>query len=109
MSWALKRDFNMENKMSRPEYKHTPVMTKEIISFLNLKPGGIYVDCTLGGGGHSGAILKKIGPDGRLIGIDRDKAAILNAEKIFGPYKDNVDLFHTEFSRLPFVLDSLGI
>jgi len=58
---------------------------------------------------YSRCCLKKIGPDGRLIGIDRDKAAILNAEKIFGPYKDNVDLFHTEFSRLPFVLDSLGI
>ncbi len=109
MSRALKCNFNMKNKKSRPEYKHTPVMTKEIISFLNLKPGGIYVDCTLGGAGHSKAILKRIMPEGRLIGIDRDKAAILNAKKALKVYKNNIDLFHTEFSKLPDALNYLGI
>ena len=55
-------------------------MLNEVIQFLNCKPGKIYVDCTLGGSGHSMAILEKITPDGVLIGIDQDKDAIVNAK-----------------------------
>ena len=55
---------------------HIPVLTKEILNYLNLKKGGVYIDCTLGGGGHSKAILEKIYPHGLLIGIDQDIDAI---------------------------------
>ncbi len=109
MSLVFKCDFNMETQDNHVKYKHTPVMTREIISFMNLKPGGIYADCTLGGAGHSKAILERIMPEGRLIGIDRDKAAISNAKRVLEPYKDNIDLFHAEFSELPDVLNSLGV
>lgn len=62
-------------------YCHVPVMLNEVVHYLNCEPGKIYVDCTLGGSGHSRAILEKIMPDGLLIGIDQDEAAINNAKK----------------------------
>ena len=90
-------------------YKHIPVMLNEVIQFLNCKPGKIYVDCTLGGSGHSMAILEKITPDGVLIGIDQDKDAIANAKKVLKPYSFNVRLFHDNFVHLPSILAKLSI
>ena len=57
------------------EYQHIPVLAKEAINLLNIKPDGVYVDCTLGGGGHSSLILEKL-TSGMLIGIDQDEYAI---------------------------------
>lgn len=57
-------------------FHHIPVLYEEVLSALNLTPGGVYLDATLGGGGHSEGILTRTSPDGRLIGIDRDDAAI---------------------------------
>ncbi|MFN8290846.1 MAG: 16S rRNA (cytosine(1402)-N(4))-methyltransferase RsmH [Chitinophagaceae bacterium] len=54
---------------------HIPVLLNETIAALNIKPDGVYVDCTFGGGGHSGAILEQLGPGGRLIGFDQDADA----------------------------------
>lgn len=64
------------------EYKHYPVLYKELIEALNIKPGGTYCDCTFGGGGHSSLVLEKLGPTGRLFAIDRDEDAGKNAEKL---------------------------
>ena len=58
------------------EFKHKPVLLNECINGLNIKPNGIYVDGTLGGGGHSYEICKRLSDKGRLIGIDQDAAAI---------------------------------
>ena len=55
---------------------HTPVMQREVIESLHLRPGGIYVDGTVGGGGHAFEILREISPDGLLIGIDVDDDAL---------------------------------
>ena len=54
------------------EFKHIPIMLNEIISGLNINPDGVYVDCTIGGGGHSGEILKNLSNNGCLYGIDKD-------------------------------------
>ena len=90
-------------------YRHTPVMLDEIITYLNCKPGKCYVDCTVGGAGHSGAILEKILPDGLLIGIDQDADAIINATRLLTPYGSNVRLFHENYVHLPNILSQLNI
>ena len=61
------------------KFHHIPVLFNETIEMLNLKPGQIIVDATLGGGGHAGGILERIAPDGTLIGIDRDPNALAAA------------------------------
>jgi len=91
------------------KYRHTPVMLDEIITYLNCKPGNCYVDCTLGGAGHSRAILEKILPDGLLIGIDQDADAISNATHLLKPYGSNVRLFHENYVHLPNILSQLNI
>ncbi|MFC1817312.1 16S rRNA (cytosine(1402)-N(4))-methyltransferase RsmH [Thermodesulfobacteriota bacterium] len=90
-------------------YRHIPVMQAEVLFCLNCEPGKIYVDGTLGGGGHSKAILKKIIPDGLLIGCDQDLDAIENAKKAFKRYAANIHLFHGNFIRLPEYLLQLNI
>ena len=61
------------------EFDHTPVLLRETIKGLRIQPEGTYVDCTLGGGGHSESILEKLSDQGRLIGIDQDGAAVAAA------------------------------
>ena len=68
------------------EFKHEPVLLKECIQALEIKPDGIYVDGTLGGGGHSEEILKHLSPKGKLIGIDRDEEALKAASKRLEQY-----------------------
>jgi 16S rRNA (cytosine1402-N4)-methyltransferase len=69
---------------------HTPVLLKESLQALNIRPEGVYVDCTFGGGGHSGAILQQLGPQGRLLAFDQDEDAVRNLPKddrlIFVPH-----------------------
>ena len=64
--------------MSEPAY-HIPALLPQTLECLDIKPGGIYVDATFGGGGHSRAILERLGPDGRLLAFDQDEDAIANA------------------------------
>ena len=90
-------------------YRHTPVMVQEVMDFLAPRPGGIYVDGTLGGGGHARRILSRIGPAGRLIGIDRDADAIENAGETLADAGEGLQLVHDNFSNLPEILDRLGI
>ena len=86
---------------------HLPVLTKEILNYLNLKKGGVYIDCTLGGGGHSKAILEKIYPHGLLIGIDQDIEAIETAKEELKGYIDKVELVKGNFKNLEEILSDL--
>jgi len=88
---------------------HIPVMTKEVIHYLDCNPGKIYADCTLGGSGHAMAICEKIRPNGILIGIDQDKDAIENAKNVLKPYLSNIRLFHGNFVHLSEFLSESGI
>ncbi|MCP3927007.1 MAG: 16S rRNA (cytosine(1402)-N(4))-methyltransferase RsmH [Desulfobacterales bacterium] len=90
-------------------YKHISAMPDEVLHYLDLRPGKIYVDGTLGGCGHSKAILEKIGPDGRLIGIDQDIDSIENAKDVLSAYKERVTLVHDNFANLPDILSGLNI
>ena len=90
-------------------FKHTPVMLREVLRYLNCRPGKIYVDCTLGGSGHARAICKKIMPEGIFIGIDQDVDAIQNARKVLEPLDVSVHLFHENFIYLPDFLEELKI
>lgn len=90
------------------EFHHAPVLLKECIDALNIRPGGIYVDGTLGGAGHSREIASRL-TTGRLIGIDRDETALRAAAERLAPFGDRVTLVKSNFDRLPEVLDELGI
>src|SRR5699024_4268443 len=76
---------------------------------LNIHPHGIYVDCTLGGGGHSYEILNNLEANGRLIGFDQDKAAIIAAQDKLKNFHNQIDLVHANFRHLDEKLKQLGI
>ena len=84
-------------------------MLEEVIESLAIKPNGIYVDGTLGGAGHSSEIVKRLGEDGRLIGIDQDGEAIEAATKRLKPYKDKVTIVRSNYAQMKEVLRDLGI
>ena len=90
-------------------YGHYSVMLAETVDSLNIKPGGVYVDCTLGGAGHSARILEKMGGDGKLVGIDRDEYAIQKASQRLEKYKDNILLIKGNFCDAPEMLSEKGI
>ena len=90
-------------------YQHIPAMPNEVVKFLNCQPGKIYADCTLGGSGHARAICRKISPDGLLIGIDQDRDAITNAQRVLQPFASHIRLFHGNFIRLPEFLAELNL
>lgn len=90
------------------EFSHKSVLLNETIEGLKIKPDGIYVDGTLGGAGHSSEVLKRLGPKGRLVGIDQDEAAIKTATARIGDF-DNVTIVRSNYSRMAEVLDELGI
>lgn len=90
------------------EFTHAPVLLNECIEGLDIKPDGIYVDGTLGRAGHSSEIIKRL-EDGRLIGIDRDMTAIIEAGEKLRQYGDRFTAVHGNFSRIGEILDDLGI
>jgi 16S rRNA (cytosine1402-N4)-methyltransferase len=90
------------------KFKHVPVLLKETIEKLDIKKNGIYIDCTLGGGGHSSEILKRLDKKGTLIGIDQDIEAI-NASKERLKEYDNVIYVHDNFYNIKNILDDLNI
>ena len=89
------------------KFEHTPVLYRECIENLNIKPDGIYADLTLGKGGHSKLILENLSPKGLLIGIDQDKAAIEAASENLKDY-DNKVFFNTNFENIGKVLTEAG-
>ncbi len=88
------------------EFQHKPIMLEECIEFLNIRPDGIYVDGTLGGGGHSSEILRRLGPEGLLIGLDQDENAIKAAKSrlLNISTKAKVIVEHTNFENIREVL-----
>ena len=91
------------------EFKHKSVLLFETIDNLNIKPDGIYVDGTLGGGGHSFQILKRLGDGGRLIGIDQDEDALKAAGERLAIYEDKVTTVRSNYCHMKQVLHDLGI
>ncbi len=89
--------------------QHIPVLVNEVISLMECGPHGLYVDATLGGGGHALEILKQTGPDGRVIGIEWDAEAIAEAQKVLSPFGDRVKVFRENFARLPDLLREIRV
>lgn len=90
-------------------FSHTSVLLDECIKNLNIKPDGIYVDGTLGGGGHSFEICKRLSPQGRLIGIDQDSAAIEAGTERLEPFKDRVTIVRNNYCQIRQILSDLHI
>lgn len=90
------------------EFKHISVLLGESVNALNIKPDGIYVDCTAGGGGHSAAVLEHLGENGRMLLIDRDPDAIRNVTERFKADK-RVTVVHSNYSEIKNILNGLGI
>lgn len=89
-------------------FSHKPVLLEETIDALNIKPDGIYVDGTAGGGGHSSEILKRLSPKGRLISIDQDPDAIEAVTERFKDYKNSI-ICKGNFSDVVSIVNGLGI
>ena len=90
-------------------YRHIPVMLSEVVDYLNCQPGKTYLDGTIGGTGHTSAILNRIHPGGCLIGIDQDLDAIENAKTVLQRAKAATHLFHGNYSQFPEFLAQLNI
>ena len=91
------------------EFSHKSVLLNETIDALQIKPDGIYVDGTLGGGGHSYEICKRLSDKGRLIGIDQDAAAIEAATERLGEFKDRVTIIRSNYCEMKRQLNSIGV
>lgn len=90
------------------EFKHIPVLLEEVIAALEIKKEGVYVDCTMGGGGHSSAILSRLSKKGKLIGFDKDDDAIsVCKERFSGP--QNVTIIKSDFKNSPNILKEMGM
>ena len=90
------------------DFKHITVLLQESVDSLNVKPDGIYVDCTAGGGGHSAAVLERLGEKGRMILIDQDPDAIATLQKRFDG-DSRVTIVKNNFSQLAHILDELSV
>jgi 16S rRNA (cytosine1402-N4)-methyltransferase len=86
---------------------HLPVMASEVVEQLRPERGGVFVDCTVGLGGHSSALLAA--GAGRIIGLDRDLDALDRARQTLAPWSERVDLVHADFRSIGAVLDRLGV
>lgn len=95
--------------MEEIKFSHVSVLLSECIEGLDIKPDGIYVDGTTGGGGHSLEIVKRLTSGGRLIAIDRDTDALKAAAERLKDYSERVTFVHSNYSEVENVLDNLGI
>ena len=85
-------------------FQHIPVLYREIMEIMDPKPGEIFVDCTLGGGGHSRGFLERTSPDGRLIGIDQDQEALEAARSNLASFGERVTYVHSNYRHLESIL-----
>lgn len=90
-------------------FEHTTVLLHETVNGLNIKPDGIYVDCTMGGAGHSALILSKLSKEGRLFAFDQDDIAIENAKGKLAAYEGQLTIVKSNFRYLQEELNKLGI
>lgn len=90
-------------------FQHTTVLLKETVDGLDIKPDGIYVDCTLGGAGHSEYLLSQLNEDGRLYAFDQDETAIKHAKEKLSSYSSQVTFIQNNFKNIEEELHSRGI
>ncbi len=90
------------------EFAHVPVMWREVIENLRIRPDGIYADGTLGGGGHASLVAERLSDRGRLIGVDQDADAIQAAGARLAPYGDRVTIVRANYEELPDILAECG-
>ena len=95
--------------MEKVAFHHVPIMVREVTDLLSPGRGGVFVDGTLGGGGHSEAILKLLPAEGRLVGIDRDEAALQAASERLKPFSDRFTAIHGNFFHMKSLLLQRGI
>jgi 16S rRNA (cytosine1402-N4)-methyltransferase len=98
----------LASEMKR-EIRHVAVLLDDVLRILNPRPGQTVVDCTLGLGGHSAALLERIGPEGKLIAIDFDPANVALARAKLQSVGGNFQLFHNNFAALPTILAEAGV
>ncbi len=98
---------NMTDPLINPGSEHIPVMTKEVVELLQCKPGMVFVDATIGLGGHAKKILERIQPGGQLIGIDRDRESLELVEVRLRSFSDSLRLAHDNYKNLPLILNNL--
>src|SRR5437762_12639825 len=91
------------------EFHHASVLVEEVATYLEPRPGRLYCDCTVGGGGHAWTILDRSGPDSRLIGIDRDPSALAAAAHRLAGFVDRVTLVHGAFGDIGELLAARGV
>ena len=91
------------------DFHHVPVLLEESADYLHLKPGGIILDGTLGGGGHAEAILERISPDGILVGLDLDQQALMASTSRLARFGDRIRTVQSSFRHLDTALGKLGI
>src|SRR5580698_5124071 len=110
MNRHMPSEMSEPNDIPRQERPaHLPVLLEEVLTWLDPRPAGRYCDATLGLGGHARAVRERSAPDGRLLGIDRDPAALAAARLTLQPFGDRVTLVHSRFSQVREVLDRLGM
>ena len=99
----------MENAGEKQAFHHVPIMVNEVMDLLLPARGGVFVDGTLGGGGHSESILKALPASGRLIGIDRDETALKAASERLAPFSDRFTAVHGNFFHMRSLLLQRGV
>ena len=99
----------MEAAEKKQVFHHVPIMVGEVMDLLLPERGGVFVDGTLGGGGHSEAILRRLPDTGRLFGIDRDETALAAATERLGPYGDRFTAIHGNFFHMKSLLLQRGV
>ena len=95
--------------MNQTEFKHISVLLDETIEGLDIKPDGIYMDGTMGGAGHGYEVCKRLEPNGRYIGIDRDEAAIAAGKQRLSEFEDKVSIVRGNYSSASAILKELNI
>lgn len=88
---------------------HIPVMSDRVIEYMNPKSGGVYLDATVGEGGHARAILEASAPHGHVVGIDMDEKALITAKNNLKDYEDRVEFFHANYKDIEEVVSNTGV
>lgn len=106
---SIFRRLRLADDIHADNFVHVPVLLNETIEGLNIKPNGIYVDCTMGGAGHSSEILRRLNNDGLLIALDQDDYAISKGSSVLEKINNNYKIVKTNFVNIKDALKELGI
>jgi 16S rRNA (cytosine1402-N4)-methyltransferase len=87
-------------------FTHTPVLSAEVVEFLQPRPGGRFIDATLGNGGHARAILERTGPDGKVLAIDQDESALAMGRETLSPFGSRVIFVHANFREIAAIAEA---